>query len=60
MSKEDKLFNFMASLQSSEQLELRRQAVQNVAQAIAAADHLVDYQMQQEGQGKRGKNEPRY
>lgn len=43
ISKEDKLFNFMAGLQGWAQTELRRQGVHNVVQAIAAADRLVDY-----------------
>lgn len=45
MSDEDKLFNFMAGLQPWAQAELRRQAVQNLPAAIAAADRLVDYQV---------------
>lgn len=43
MSDEDKLFNFMAGLQPWAQAELRRQGVQSVATAIAAADRLVDF-----------------
>lgn len=42
MSKEDKLFNFMVGLQGWAQMELRRQGVHNVVQAIAAVDRLVD------------------
>lgn len=45
MSDEDKLFNFMARLQPWALAELRRQAVQNLSPAIAAAEHLVDYRV---------------
>ncbi|KAL3649521.1 hypothetical protein CASFOL_005924 [Castilleja foliolosa] len=43
MSEEDKIFNFMAGLQSWAQAELRRQGVKDLPSAIAAADRLVDY-----------------
>ena len=45
MSDEDKLFNFMSGLQSWAQTELRRQNVQNLSQAITAADRLVDFRL---------------
>ncbi|KAL3505960.1 hypothetical protein ACH5RR_031342 [Cinchona calisaya] len=44
MSEDDKLFNFMAGLQQWAQTELQRQGVQNLQQAITAADRLVDFQ----------------
>lgn len=43
MSNDDKLFNFMARLQSWAQAELRRQGVKDITQAIIAADTLADY-----------------
>lgn len=54
MSEEDKLFNFMTGLQVLAQTELRRSGVQNISQAIAAIDSLVDYQIQPKGKGKKG------
>ena len=41
----DKLFNFMSGLQGWAQIELRRQGVQDLLSAMAAADCLVDYKM---------------
>lgn len=43
MSEEDKLFNFMSGLQPWAQTELRRQGVNNVQLAMAAADSLIDF-----------------
>ena len=43
MSKEDKLFNFMSSLQPWAQLELKKQVVCHLPATIFAADALVDY-----------------
>ncbi|XP_057770708.1 uncharacterized protein LOC130990498 [Salvia miltiorrhiza] len=43
MSEEDKLFNFLARLQTWAQTELRRQGVKDLSSAIAAVDSLVDY-----------------
>ena len=43
MSEEDKLFNFMSSLQPWAQLELKRQAVHDLPAAMFAIDALVDY-----------------
>jgi hypothetical protein len=40
MSDEDKLFNFMAGLQSWAQTELRRQGVKDITQAIC---HIRDF-----------------
>lgn len=45
----------MTGLQVWAQTELRRQGVQNISQVIVATNCLVDYQMQQEGKGKEGK-----
>ena len=45
MSKVDKLFNFMSGLKGWAQTELRRQGVQDLPLAMAAADCLVDYKM---------------
>lgn len=42
ISEGDKLFNFMSSLQSWAQLELRRQGIKDLATAMAAADGLLD------------------
>ena len=41
----DKLFNFMSGLQGWAQTELRRQGVQDLPSAMAAADCLVNYKM---------------
>ena len=43
MSKEDKLFNFMSSLQPWAQLELKRQAMRDLSAATSATDTFVDY-----------------
>ncbi|KAL3626938.1 hypothetical protein CASFOL_029249 [Castilleja foliolosa] len=43
MSEEDKVFNFVAGLQPWAQTELRRQAVNDLSGAMAAADRLNDY-----------------
>ena len=43
MSEVDKLFNFMSGLQGWAQTELRRQGVQDLPSAMAAANCLVDY-----------------
>ena len=45
MSKVDKLFNFMSGLQKWAQIELRRQGVQDLPSAMAAADCLSDYKV---------------
>ena len=45
MSKVDKLFNFMFGLQGWAQTELRRQGIQDLHSATAAADCLVYYKM---------------
>nr|GMD63383.1 hypothetical protein CDL12_02170 [Ipomoea batatas] len=52
MSDEDKLFNFMAGLQSWAQSELRRQNLNDLSSAIAAAGGLVDFA----GAGSQGKD----
>ena len=41
----DKLFNFMSRLQGWAQTELRRQGVQDLPSAMAAADCLSDYRV---------------
>lgn len=46
MSEGDKLFNFMAGLQSWAQIELRRSGVIDLSSAIVAADSLVDLQIE--------------
>ena len=51
MSEEDKLFNFMSGLKPWAQNELRRQAVKDLASAIAAADGLVDYKFTSSSDG---------
>ena len=43
MSEEDKLFNFIFGLQRWAQLEIRRHNVQDLPNAIAVAESLVDY-----------------
>ena len=43
MSEEDKLFNFMSGLQNWAQVELRRQGVQDIPAAMAAAEGLADF-----------------
>lgn len=43
MFDEDKLFNFLSSLQSWEQVVLRRHGVQDLSSAIAVGDRLLDY-----------------
>ena len=45
MSEVDKLFNFMSGLQGWAQTELRRQGVQDLPSAMAAADCLSDYRV---------------
>ena len=45
MSEVDKLFNFMSGLQGWAQTELRRQGVQDLPLAMAAADCLSDYRV---------------
>ena len=45
MSEYDKLFNFMSGLQGWAQTELRRQGVQDLPSAMAAADCLLDYKV---------------
>ena len=45
MSEVDKLFNFMFGLQRWAQTELRRQGVQDLPSAMAAADCLSDYRV---------------
>lgn len=46
MSEEDKLFNFVAGLQSWAQIELRRRGVRDLPSAIVAADSLVDLRIE--------------
>ena len=43
MSEEDKLFNFMSSLQPWAQFELKRQVVHDLLTVMSAANALVDY-----------------
>ena len=43
MSEEDKLFNFMSSLQPWAQFELKRQVVHDLLIVMSAANALVDY-----------------
>ena len=45
MSDEDKLHNFISSMQGQAQNELRRQNVKDLPGAIAAADSLVDFRV---------------
>ena len=45
MSEVDKLFNFMSKLQGWAQTELRRQGVQDLPSAMAAADCVSDYRV---------------
>lgn len=60
MSEEDKLFNFLAGLESWAHAELRRRGVKNLQSTIVAADSLVDYKVvsnfefEKEGNDKRG------
>ncbi|KAL5857156.1 hypothetical protein ACOSQ3_004614 [Xanthoceras sorbifolium] len=65
MSKKDKLFNFMAGLQTWAQAELRRQGVKDIPSAMAAAEGLVDFRISSSSpsvnkkkfvDGKKGKN----
>ncbi|OIT02313.1 hypothetical protein A4A49_56839, partial [Nicotiana attenuata] len=48
MLEEDELHNFMSGLQQWAQLELRRQNIQNLASAVAAADALGDFHLSDE------------
>ncbi|OIT19054.1 hypothetical protein A4A49_65850, partial [Nicotiana attenuata] len=43
IAEEDKLYYFMSGLKGWAQLELRRQNVQSLSTAIAAADALADF-----------------
>lgn len=52
MSEADKLFNFMAGLQPWAQRELRRQNVQSLSAAVAAADALVELRGDQSSSSK--------
>ena len=45
MSDDDKLFNFICSLQGWAQIELRRQGVQDLLAIMAKTNCLVDYKM---------------
>ena len=45
MSEDDKLFNIMSGLQNWAQVELRRQGVQDIPSAMAAAESLTDFQV---------------
>ena len=45
MSEEDKIFNFMLSLQNWAQLELRRLGVKDLSSTIVAADSLLYYKL---------------
>ncbi|GFS33078.1 hypothetical protein Acr_00g0026230 [Actinidia rufa] len=45
MSKEDKIFNFMAGLQNWAQLELHHLGVKDLSSAIVVADGLLDYKL---------------
>ena len=66
MSEEDKLFNFMSGLQTWAQAELRRQGVKDIPSAMATAEGLVDFRMnnstsfntekKKSVDGKKGKN----
>ena len=53
MSEDDKLFNFMAGLQSWAQTELRRKGVNNLTSAVAAAEGLGDYKGTSEGSERK-------
>lgn len=43
LSKEDKLFNFMARLQPWAQRELRRKDVNDLTSELVVAERLLDY-----------------
>ena len=59
MSEVDKLFNFMSGLQGWAQTEQKRQGVQDLPSAMAAADYLSDYRvtssptLTQKGKGQK-------
>ncbi|OIT19468.1 hypothetical protein A4A49_57029, partial [Nicotiana attenuata] len=53
MLEEDKLHNFMSGLQQWAQLELRRQNIQNLASAVAAADALGDFHINEENSASK-------
>ena len=53
MSEADKLYNFMMGLQMWVQLKLRRQRVRDLPSTMAAADGLVDFHQNKEGEEKQ-------
>ena len=58
MSEEDKLFAFVSGLKPWAQTELRRQRIEDLSTAIAAAEALVDltYVSENRGKANQGKN----
>ncbi|XP_050365423.1 uncharacterized protein LOC126783937 [Argentina anserina] len=56
MSEEDNLFNFMSGLQPWAQTELRRQGVKDLPSAMAAADSLVDLNLDHHPATNNGKD----
>ncbi|XP_021773341.1 uncharacterized protein LOC110737294 [Chenopodium quinoa] len=58
MSEEDRLFNFVRGLKEWAQREIRRQKIDTLSGAIAAAERLMDYSSEK-GQGlKKGNSGP--
>lgn len=58
MSEEDRLYHFLKGLQPWAQSELRRQNVQHLAAAIAAADKLLDYRATTSKSQEAGDGQP--
>ena len=52
MPEEDKLMYFMSGLQNWAKLELQRRQVQNLSQAIAAAESLIEFKVSNQGDSK--------
>ncbi|KAI5343686.1 hypothetical protein L3X38_011562 [Prunus dulcis] len=52
MTDEDKLMYFMSGLQNWAKLELQRRHVQNLSEAIAAAESLVEFKRSDQGDSK--------
>ena len=55
MSEEDRLYTFIRGLQPWAQTELRRQNVQTVSQALAAAEKLIDFKSMESNDKKKEK-----
>ncbi|KAL6007008.1 hypothetical protein ACLOJK_032504 [Asimina triloba] len=53
MSKNDKLFNFMARLQSRAQKELRWHGMKDLASVVATVENLINYKTNQNGSEKK-------